>query len=677
MADVVSPLLQWMNANPEWAIFITFLISAAESIAIIGTVIPGSITMMAIGALAGADVIPLAATLFWAILGAILGDGVSYWLGHAFKGKLRNIWPFRSNPGILEKGEHFVHKYGVMSVFMGRFVGPVRALVPLIAGMLGMKPLHFTIANVASAILWAPIYMLPGIILGTAALELPPELAMHVVLAIFLILLFIILCLWTTYKIFQLIGQQTEQILVKIWDKLERSRYFHVTTVLLKSPNPEEHHGQLTLAFYFLLTTTFLIALISYVKYVTPSHIFLNEAFFHLFRGIRTSHLDSLIFPITLLGQKQILWPVSLSLCIWFWLKKHYRLAVHAFALIIFTSGSIFLIKHLAQIPRPWGVLSRLETFSMPSGHTTLAVVTYLGLALIIAVSIRPSFRRFVYLPFIVLIFLVSFSRIYLGVHWFTDIVTGWLLGGALLMLISLSFRRKYEIPFSPYGTLIVFFITLPLFYSIYYIPNAHQWKNQFTQLSWPQFEITLPHWWSGETPLQESRVSLFGFPSKPINIEWEGDLQAIKRSLQSRGFESPPPRNWISILQRISDVKSAEHLPIIPPLYLDKKPVVIMVYPINGKKKLILHLWESNFIFKETKKPLWVGTVGIIPRSYSWLFKRLTPEKTVNSHFISFLSLEKARWQWKKIKVNPHKNVEYDIALIREQHASLRNQSQ
>src|SRR3990167_9216591 len=113
MSDIVSPLLQWLNANPQLAGFVTFLISAGESIAIFGTIVPGSITMTAIGTLAGAGIIPLWGTIFWAVFGAIVGDGISYWIGHYFKNQLRNIWPFKSNPNILKKGEKFVHKYGV------------------------------------------------------------------------------------------------------------------------------------------------------------------------------------------------------------------------------------------------------------------------------------------------------------------------------------------------------------------------------------------------------------------------------------------------------------------------------------------------------------------------------------------------------------------------------------
>src|SRR5579862_3646671 len=217
MSDYVSPLLQWLNTNPEWAGLVIFAISAGESAPIFGTLVPGSITMTAFGALAGAGVIPLWPTIFWAIFGAIVGDGIGYWIGHYFKDKLHYLWPFKNNPELLQKGEVFFKKFGGMSVFIGRFVGPVRALVPLVAGMLGMKPLRFTIANITSAIGWAPVYMLPGILLGAASLELPPEIALHVILVLLILFLFILLCLWFIYKLSQLIKTQVIQLQNKLW----------------------------------------------------------------------------------------------------------------------------------------------------------------------------------------------------------------------------------------------------------------------------------------------------------------------------------------------------------------------------------------------------------------------------------------------------------------------------
>ncbi len=287
MSDVVSPLLQWLNTNPEWAGVATFVISAAESVAIIGTIVPGSIMMTALGALAGAGVIPLWGTIFWAILGAIVGDGISYWIGHYFKTNLRRVWPFRSYPYLLDSGEKFVRKHGAMSVFIGRFVGPVRALVPLAAGMLGMKPYKFLIANVASAIGWAPSYMLPGILLGAASLELPPDIAIHVILVLLLITLFIMMCLWFVYKLIQHAQTQIDQTQSSIWRYLKKSKTLSPATYLLKHHDTNKPHGQLNLFIYFLIASLLFVLLALYVKIYGAASLLINDTMLHLFRGIQ------------------------------------------------------------------------------------------------------------------------------------------------------------------------------------------------------------------------------------------------------------------------------------------------------------------------------------------------------------------------------------------------------
>src|SRR5579883_2703593 len=280
MSDIVSPLLQWLNAHPQLAGLVTFIISAGESVAIVGTIVPGSIMMTALGTLAGAGVIPLWETIFWAIMGAIVGDGISYWIGHYFKLRLPKTWPFRHYPTLLKSGEQFFNKYGSMSVFIGRFVGPVRALVPLVAGMLGMPPLQFIVANVTSAIGWAPAYMLPGLLLGAASLELPPDIAVHFILVSFLIVLFVLLCMWFAYKLFQLIQSRMRRMQNSIWRRLKKSRYFSSITVLLQYHNDPKKLGQLSLAFYFIITTLLFFCMAFYVKVKGPANIMVNDAMF-------------------------------------------------------------------------------------------------------------------------------------------------------------------------------------------------------------------------------------------------------------------------------------------------------------------------------------------------------------------------------------------------------------
>ena len=98
-------LIHWIQMHPHWGGFITFLISAAESVAILGTIVPGSVTMVAIGTLIGTEILPFWGTILWAIAGAIVGDGISYWIGYAFKYQLHNMWPFKRYPQIKKSGE--------------------------------------------------------------------------------------------------------------------------------------------------------------------------------------------------------------------------------------------------------------------------------------------------------------------------------------------------------------------------------------------------------------------------------------------------------------------------------------------------------------------------------------------------------------------------------------------
>lgn len=657
MSDIVSPLLQWLNDHPQLAGLVTFVISAGESVAIIGTIVPGSIMMTALGALAGAGVISLWATIFWAILGAIVGDGISYWIGYYFKRQLPSVWPFRNYPGFLQGGEQFFHKYGSMSVFIGRFVGPVRALVPMVAGMLGMKPLQFTIANVTSAIGWAPAYMLPGILLGAASSELPPDIAVHVILVLLLIVLFILLCLWFIYKLFQLIHNQTSQLQNCIWQGLNNSPYFSPMTTLLKYHHSTKAPGQLFLAFFFLITSILFISLALYVKFHGPATITINDAMFHLFRGmsIRSDSLDALMINITLLGQKQVILPVVMVLFAWLLLCKRWRAAFHALALGIFSAGSIFVIKNLLQSPRPWGILDNAETFSMPSGHTTLATTVYFGIAFLVASGVRAKRHWPIYSLAFIITLAVGISRLYLGAHWFMDVLGAWLLSAALLMLIIISYQREIEKPINPFSILLVSLLTLCVTFTYYHHKHFAQLKQSYAQLNWPTETMTMQDWWQKNNAMPAYRVSLFGFPSEQINIEWVGDLEQIRQSLLKEGWSKPPARDWISTLHRLADISSTQYLPMVSPQYLDQKPALILTRPSrNGKNTLVIRLWNANRTISETQSNLLVGVVGFVPRSYSWLFKKQGTEfMRIDPMLIFPNKTAMGEWQWKIITMN------------------------
>jgi undecaprenyl-diphosphatase len=143
-----------------------FLVSFSESLALVGLLMPGTVIMFGVGAVVATGSLGLSPVLLLAMAGAVAGDGVSYWLGHRYKERLVNLWPFSRYPEMLNKGEAFFHRHGGKSILFGRFVGPGRPVIPVVAGMLGMGPAHFAVVNVLSAVGWALVYILPGVFLA-------------------------------------------------------------------------------------------------------------------------------------------------------------------------------------------------------------------------------------------------------------------------------------------------------------------------------------------------------------------------------------------------------------------------------------------------------------------------------------------------------------------------------
>jgi membrane protein DedA with SNARE-associated domain len=95
-------------------------------------------------------------------VGAALGDWLSYWIGFTFKEQVASIWPLSRHPSLLPRGVALVEKWGVPSIYIGRFFGPLRATVPLAAGIFEMPSLRFQFANWTSALIWSAVLLLFG-----------------------------------------------------------------------------------------------------------------------------------------------------------------------------------------------------------------------------------------------------------------------------------------------------------------------------------------------------------------------------------------------------------------------------------------------------------------------------------------------------------------------------------
>jgi membrane protein DedA with SNARE-associated domain len=159
--------------HAEWAFPIMFITAFGESFVFLSLLFPGTALMVAAGLLVPDGTLHLFPLLSGAILGAVLGDAVSWHLGRRYGHLLDNRWPFTRRPDLLTRSTAFFEKYGMAGVFIGRFFGPLRATVPLVAGIAKMRPVPFWIANVSSALIWGPALLLPGSAIVLVANRLP------------------------------------------------------------------------------------------------------------------------------------------------------------------------------------------------------------------------------------------------------------------------------------------------------------------------------------------------------------------------------------------------------------------------------------------------------------------------------------------------------------------------
>lgn len=154
LEQLMHDLVAFMRVHQEWAIPIVFLVAFAECVAILSWLVPATVFFTTFGVVAGASGLNLVPLAFAASVGAGSGFLVSYWAGIFLGPRVNHYWPFRNNPRLLRRGHEFFEKWGVASILIGHFFGPLRAVIAIVAGIVKMPPLQFHIANWLASFAW-------------------------------------------------------------------------------------------------------------------------------------------------------------------------------------------------------------------------------------------------------------------------------------------------------------------------------------------------------------------------------------------------------------------------------------------------------------------------------------------------------------------------------------------
>lgn len=162
MFEFIDHAAEFVRDHAVWAGPIMFALAFAESLAFISLLVPAWGALVAIGALVGAGSLSFWPVWIAGALGAACGDWISYWIGVKLEYSVAHMWPLSRHPDLIPRGEAFVKKWGALAIVIGRFFGPLRAAVPLVAGIFEMPFWRFQIANFSSAFLWAGVLIALG-----------------------------------------------------------------------------------------------------------------------------------------------------------------------------------------------------------------------------------------------------------------------------------------------------------------------------------------------------------------------------------------------------------------------------------------------------------------------------------------------------------------------------------
>ncbi|PWU47963.1 DedA family protein [Micromonospora globispora] len=154
---------------PALVLALVFLLPALEASTFLGLVVPGEIAVLVGGVLAHEWRLPLWAVVVAAVAGAALGDQVGYLVGRRYGRRLLNRVPRRFvRSGELHRALDLVRRRGAIAVVLGRWAAALRALVPGLAGMSGIRQSTFTLANVTGGALWALTVAVLGYLAGAS-----------------------------------------------------------------------------------------------------------------------------------------------------------------------------------------------------------------------------------------------------------------------------------------------------------------------------------------------------------------------------------------------------------------------------------------------------------------------------------------------------------------------------
>ena len=583
--------LAWISAHPVAAGGLIFLIAFCDAVVVLGIVVPALPLLFAVGTLIGLGHIDGTYAVTCAALGAFLGDGIGYWVGHRWGPRLRTFWPFRRYPQLLDRGEQVFRRHGVKGLLIARFVGAIRAFVPAIAGMLGMPLKRYVPMSLLACFLWAGSFLAPGWIFGAsydAVAAVADKLAL-VLLGLVVVLALawaLVLYRWRWF------ASHADNLLARAlrWTRAH-PRLGRYAVGLIDPRRPESASLLILAACLFVVAWLWAVFSASLLLRGGPSLLDHNVHAFMF--ALRNPLADRLMAALAAIGSAPVLGIPAAMAMAWLLWRKRWLAAAHWLGAIAVGLALTLGLDAVADMPRP---PTAGTGFGFPSIAVTMTTVVFGFFAVLIARELPGRQRVWPYLLTGVATALVGFARLYLGAHWLSDITGGILLGVVWLLVLGIAYRRHSERSFWMRPLAWVFYGSFVVV-ALWHAPRSASETLANFEPPPPSRVIDDASWWQHGVD-----------DPRHFDLEAAGDLALLRQRLQAAGWRLQPPADWVEVLHLLDESQPLATQPVLP-LALDGFPERLLMRRPGARKDQIevLRVWPAPMRLAGGQ-PLWVA---------------------------------------------------------------------
>lgn len=436
--DLQQLLDDFANLLGAWTYLVIGVLSFLETGAGVGLLVPGETALLVGGAVAGQGVINVYLLIAIAWVCAVAGDSVSFYLGHRLGREfiMKHGSRLAITPERYHQVETFFEKHGGKTVLIGRFLGLVRALSPFVAGTSGMRFRAFIPYSILGAGLQVTLHIMAGYIFARS-IDAAAEYVGLVALIIGTIIVVSVIVV-VSYR-FLRVPANRQKLVYGMEDNRLGAPILRFGRRL--RPQWDWLVARLTPGGAFGLEVTTLCSILAVSSFIVIAYTEIilgnggptpgDTTAFDIVDSIQAGWLDSVAEFITDLGSTYVILPVAAIVGTFLFAGRRYtELTVMFISLVVVYIG-VDLLKDAVDRPRPAGAdPTKYSSASFPSGHAAHSVF-YVWLAVTIAVRLRPDMVRKTALVLggIALTGLIGLSRVYLGVHYLSDVNAGWALG--------------------------------------------------------------------------------------------------------------------------------------------------------------------------------------------------------------------------------------------------------